>query len=46
VGTRSFYGIDAQGLEAVRGYLDAFWDVVLGGFTDTLPAADLGSTQT
>jgi DNA-binding transcriptional ArsR family regulator len=32
VGTRSLYRIDAQGLEAVRAYLDSFWDDVLTAF--------------
>ena len=29
VGTRSLYRIDAQGLEAVRSYLDGFWTAAL-----------------
>jgi DNA-binding transcriptional ArsR family regulator len=32
VGTRSLYRIDAQGLEAVRAYLDTLWDDVLTAF--------------
>jgi DNA-binding transcriptional ArsR family regulator len=32
VGTRSLYRIDTQGLEAVRAYLDGYWDDVLTAF--------------
>jgi DNA-binding transcriptional ArsR family regulator len=31
-GTRRFYAIDTQGLEAVRKYLDGFWDEALTQF--------------
>ena len=31
-GTRRFYAIDTQGLEAVRKYLDGFWDEALNSF--------------
>ena len=31
-GTRRFYAIDTQGLEAVRKYLDQFWDEALTKF--------------
>lgn len=31
-GTRRFYAIDTQGLEAVRKYLDGFWDEALARF--------------
>jgi DNA-binding transcriptional ArsR family regulator len=31
-GTRRFYAIDTQGLEAVRKYLDGFWDEALERF--------------
>ena len=31
-GTRRFYAIDTQGLEAVRKYLDGFWDEALTSF--------------
>ena len=31
-GTRRFYAIDTQGLEAVRKYLDGFWDEALMQF--------------
>src|SRR6185295_2582816 len=31
-GTRRFYAIDTQGLEAVRKYLDGFWDEALTRF--------------
>jgi DNA-binding transcriptional ArsR family regulator len=31
-GTRRFYAIDTQGLEAVRKYLDGFWDEPLERF--------------
>lgn len=34
VGTTSLYRIDTQGLEAVRAYLDGFWDDVLTAFAD------------
>jgi DNA-binding transcriptional ArsR family regulator len=36
VGTRSLYRIDAQGLEAVRAYLDGYWDVVLTAFAEEI----------
>jgi DNA-binding transcriptional ArsR family regulator len=31
-GTRRFYAIDTQGLEAVRRYLDQFWDEAMSKF--------------
>jgi DNA-binding transcriptional ArsR family regulator len=31
-GTRRLYGIDPQGLEALRNWLDAFWDETLMAF--------------
>jgi DNA-binding transcriptional ArsR family regulator len=31
-GTRQFYAIDTQGLQAVRDYLDGFWGDALGAF--------------
>ena len=34
VGTRSLYRIDAQGLEAVRSYLDGFWTDALTAFAE------------
>jgi DNA-binding transcriptional ArsR family regulator len=32
VGTRRLYRIEARGLEAVRLYLDSFWDAALANF--------------
>jgi DNA-binding transcriptional ArsR family regulator len=32
VGTRRIYQLDPDGLAALRGYLDHFWDQALGGF--------------
>ena len=31
-GTRRVYQVDPDGLEAMRGYLDHFWDQALAGF--------------
>ena len=31
-GTRRLYAVDARGLEAVRGWLDGFWDQTLAAF--------------
>jgi DNA-binding transcriptional ArsR family regulator len=31
-GTRRLYAVDAQGLEALRSWLDGFWDETLAGF--------------
>lgn len=32
VGTRRIYRVDPDGLSALRGYLDHFWDQALAGF--------------
>ena len=32
VGTRRIYQLDPDGLDALRGYLDHFWDQALAGF--------------
>ena len=32
VGTRRIYQVDPDGLAALRGYLDHFWDQALAGF--------------
>jgi DNA-binding transcriptional ArsR family regulator len=32
VGTRRIYQVDPDGLSALRGYLDHFWDQALAGF--------------
>src|SRR5262245_28189015 len=32
-GTRRLYGVDARGIEAVRRWLDGFWDEMLVAFT-------------
>ncbi len=34
-GTRRLYAIDTRGIEAVRGWLDAFWDKALVAFKAT-----------
>lgn len=34
VGTRRIYQVDPDGLAALRGYLDHFWDQALAGFSD------------
>lgn len=31
-GTRRLYGVDTRGIDAVRGWLDGFWDEALGAF--------------
>jgi DNA-binding transcriptional ArsR family regulator len=31
-GTRRFYAVDARGIEALRGWLDRFWDEALAAF--------------
>ena len=31
-GTRRLYGVDTRGIEAVRGWLDGFWDKTLEAF--------------
>jgi DNA-binding transcriptional ArsR family regulator len=31
-GTRRLYGIDTRGIEALRGWLDGFWDEALAAF--------------
>jgi DNA-binding transcriptional ArsR family regulator len=31
-GTRRLYAVEAQGLEALRGWLDGFWDEALAAF--------------
>jgi DNA-binding transcriptional ArsR family regulator len=31
-GTRRVYSVDLAGLEALRGYIDEFWDDVLGAY--------------
>jgi DNA-binding transcriptional ArsR family regulator len=33
-GTRRLYGVDRQGLEALRSWLDAFWDEALAAFKE------------
>jgi DNA-binding transcriptional ArsR family regulator len=37
-GTRRFYRADPQGLEALRNYVDSFWDDVLAAFAKADPA--------
>jgi DNA-binding transcriptional ArsR family regulator len=36
VGTRRIYQLDPDGLSALRGYLDHFWDQALAGFKATV----------
>ena len=36
VGTRRIYQVDPDGLAALRGYLDHFWDQALAGFKTTV----------
>jgi DNA-binding transcriptional ArsR family regulator len=33
-GTRRLYGVDTRGIEALRGWLDGFWDQALAAFKD------------
>jgi DNA-binding transcriptional ArsR family regulator len=33
-GTRRLYGVDTRGIEALRGWLDEFWDQALAAFKD------------
>ena len=35
-GTRRIYQVDPDGLRALRGYLDHFWDQALAGFKTTV----------
>jgi DNA-binding transcriptional ArsR family regulator len=39
-GTRRLYAIDAQGLLALRAYLESFWDEALARFQDAVEASD------
>jgi len=34
-GTRRLYSVDPRGIEALRNWLDAFWDQALAGFKET-----------
>src|SRR3990170_4656688 len=34
-GTRRLYGVDAEGLAALRAYLERFWDTALAAFKET-----------
>lgn len=43
-GTRRLYAIDTKGLEALRAYLDSYWDDVLGAFK--IAAEGRGRTRT
>jgi DNA-binding transcriptional ArsR family regulator len=36
VGTRRVYQVDPDGLAALRGYLDHFWDQALAGFKEAV----------
>lgn len=38
-GTRNYYEVDAAGLEAVRKWLDRFWDRALGAFREAAEKA-------
>jgi DNA-binding transcriptional ArsR family regulator len=40
-GTRHLYAIDADGLAALRTYLESFWDDALTAFADAAGAADI-----
>jgi DNA-binding transcriptional ArsR family regulator len=33
-GTRRLYGVDASGLQALREYLERYWDVALASFKE------------
>ncbi len=35
-GTRRLYGVEPQGLEALRAYFESFWDQALAGFKATV----------
>jgi DNA-binding transcriptional ArsR family regulator len=37
-GTRNIYNIDPRGLEALRAYIEGFWDGVLGAFKQAAEA--------
>ena len=39
-GTRHLYRIDPEGLAALRGYLESYWDVALLAFRDAAAAAE------
>jgi DNA-binding transcriptional ArsR family regulator len=38
-GTRRLYGVEAQGLKALRGWLDGFWDEALAAFKEAAERA-------
>jgi DNA-binding transcriptional ArsR family regulator len=38
-GTRRLYSVDTRGLEAVRNWLDGFWDLALADFKDAAERA-------
>jgi DNA-binding transcriptional ArsR family regulator len=37
-GTRRLYGLDTQGLSALRAYLESYWDTALAAFRETADA--------
>jgi len=39
-GTKSIYALDMRGVEAMRGYLDRFWDRALAAFKQAVEAED------
>lgn len=41
-GNRRFYAVDTRGMEAVRTWLDAFWDQTMGAFKE---AAELEAAR-
>ena len=43
-GTRRIYQVDPDGLRALRGYLDHFWDQALAGFKSAVEQQPRGDT--
>jgi DNA-binding transcriptional ArsR family regulator len=44
-GARRLYSVDAGGIEALRAYLDDFWNLPLARFKDAAERAEQGGTR-
>ena len=44
-GTRNLYRIEARGVEELRGWVERFWDDVLGRFADHVEGAERPSSR-
>lgn len=42
-GNRRLYSVDVRGLEALRHYLERYWDAALAAFADIAEEAEGGS---